>query len=635
MSQKGISFRLNAHITTIAVIIIATIVYVNYHFGSKILVSKIEEGAINQSNLVISKISRITVGTEEIANNVSHQALYFHQHNDLDFLLQKVFESNKILESIHVELLDNKSRKLIRFSSNKPGQLNCLSDSLINNLMDFQKKKSGNSFVQIGEWSNPYYCKNDTSHLIVSYKSPIYVPDKGLIAGTVTCVVSLKKMQQMLSEIKIGESGYAFIIDRSGTFLTHPKSEWMLTRNFLKKPSPIFGGDLKTIETEIRNGGRGAGRGISEYLNNQKSWFYFAPLSNSVWSVVIVIPEKELFSEIDVIFTIILWGSILGILILFLVNMLVFKRLLEPLARVTDAIQRFSSVPGKERKSKDEINMLAESLEDWQAKYGILINEQNKTASEKLKFEKDLKMAREIQQNIFPSGYPAFPKHPEIDLYAVIKPSESIGGDLYDYFFIDKDHLVIAIGDVSGKGIPASLFMAIASTLIKSKAKVLSSKEIITRVNRELSDRNANQYFLTLFLGVLDITTGIMDYCNAAHNYPYILHPDGTIHALSKSHGLPLGIYANKTYKSSSIQLTFGDIIILYTDGVINSRDSSGMHYGIEKLESNILILNDLNSQELVSSLLSNISIYEGENHQSDDITLMALKFLSETKNQA
>ena len=635
MSQKGISFRLNAHITTIAIIIIASIVYVNYYFGSKILISKIEEGAINQSNLVISKISRITVGTEEIANNVSHQALYFNQHNDLIFLLQKVLESNQIIESIHVELLDAKSGKLMKFSSNKPGQLICLSDSLINNLNDFQKLKSGNSSRQIGEWSNPYYCKYDTSHLIVSYKSPIYIPDSEIIAGAVTCVVSLKMMRQMLSEIKIGEEGYAFIIDRSGTFLTHPKSEWILTKNLLEKASPIFDGNIKTIETAIRNGGRGAGHGISEYLQNQKSWFYFAPLENSVWSVIIVIPEKELFREIDVIFKIILWGSILGILILFFVNMFVFKRLLEPLARVTDAIQRFSSVPGKERKSKNEIKMLAESLEDWQAKYGLLINERNKTAREKLKFEKDIKMAREIQQNIFPSGYPAFPEYPEIDLYAAIKPAESIGGDLYDYFFIDRQHLLIAIGDVSGKGIPASLFMAIASTLIKNKAKVLSSKEIITRVNRELSDRNANQYFLTLFLGVLDLTTGIMDYCNAAHNFPYILNPDGSIHALSKSHGLPLGIYANKTYRSSSVQLSFGDVIIFYTDGVINSRDSSGIHYGIEKLENNILSLIDLNAQEVVSNLLTNISIYEGENRQSDDITLMALKFLRETKNQA
>jgi sigma-B regulation protein RsbU (phosphoserine phosphatase) len=126
-----------------------------------------------------------------------------------------------------------------------------------------------------------------------------------------------------------------------------------------------------------------------------------------------------------------------------------------------------------------------------------------------------------------------------------------------------------------------------------------------------------------------------MDYCNAAHNYPYILHSDGTIHVLTKSHGLPLGIYTDKPYKSSSVELNFGDLILFYTDGVINSRDSAGTHYGIEKLESNIQSLNDLTAQEVVTRLLKSIIIYEGENRQSDDISLMALKFLNETKNQA
>ena len=205
---------------------------------------------------------------------------------------------------------------------------------------------------------------------------------------------------------------------------------------------------------------------------------------------------------------------------------------------------------------------------------------------------------------------------------------------MYDYYFIDNHHLLIAIGDVSGKGIPASLFMAIASTLIKINSNVLSSSEIVEKVNRELGDRNPNQYFLTLFIGVLDIRTGMMDYCNAAHNYPYILHPDGTVHTLSKSHGIPLGIYKNKTYKSSTIELQYGDLILLYTDGVINSRDSGGNHYGIKKLKSNIQSMTDLTAKEVVTRLMQSILIYEGETHQSDDISLMALKFLYEIKNQ-
>ncbi len=634
MNQKGISFRLNTQITTIAIIIIALIVYSNYHFSNKILVEKIEEGAVNNSNLVVSKISRITVGTEEIAKNISYQVLYFYQHKDLDLLLKQVLATNEILESIHIELLDNHRRHLIKLSSNKPGQLICNPDSLSAEHY-IEKLKSRNSELRSGAWSDPFYCSFDTTNLFVSYKMPIYFPVSNEIAGIVSCEISLLKMKQMLSEIKIGEKGYAFIIHQSGYLITHPNNEWILKKNLFEKPSLIFKDEIQEIKLKIQNGGRGAYHGISAYLNNQQAWFYFAPLPNSNWTVIIVIPEKELFREISVNFQKIILVSGLGILILFLVNIFVFRRLLDPLARVTQAIQRFSSVRGNEGKSKNEIKMLAQSLEDWQEKYGLLIKEQSKTVKEKLKYEKDLKSAHEIQQNIIPSGYPAFLEHPEIDLFAVLKPAESIGGDLYNYYFIDNEHLLLAIGDVSGKGIPASLFMAIASTLIKNNSNVLSSSDIVEKVNRELGDRNPNQYFLTLFIGVLNIRTGILNYCNAAHNYPYILHVDGTLQSLSKSHGIPLGIYKNKSYKSNTIELQYGDLILLYTDGVINSRDSGGTHYGIEKLKSNIQSMNDLTAQEVVTHLLQSIMIYEGENQQSDDISLMAIKFLSEIKNQA
>lgn len=634
MSQKGISYRLNANITTIAIILISAIVYINYHFSKKVLIGKIEEGAINQSNLVISTISRITVGTEEITSNVTRQVLYYQQHNDTELFLHKVLEVNSILESIQAELIDVKNKKIVRYSSGKFCQTNSLVDSLNENQIIQDIIDNRNLFIK-GEWSAPYSCKSDERQLFVSYKKAILYPGTNEIAGIITSVVSLNKLQQLLSNVRIGESGYAFIIDRSGQFITHPQTEWMMNRNLFTKPSTIFGSEVDRIENNIKNDGRGAGSGLSPYLNKKKSWFYYAPLANSRWYVIIVIPEDQLFNEIDTIFHKLLWVSGLGILVLFLINMLVFKRLLEPLARVTDAIQRFSSMPGKEKKSKNEINLLAESLEEWQAKYGVLMHEQVKTAAEKLKFEKDLKLAREIQQNIFPSGYPAFPQHPELDLYAVLKPAESIGGDLYDYFFIDNDHLLLAIGDVAGKGIPASLFMAIASTMIKNKAKVLSSKEIVAAINNELGDRNPNQYFLTLFLAVVDIKTGVIDYCNAAHNHPYILRTDGNLQVLPKSHGLPLGIYANKIYKSSSWKLNDGDLVVFFTDGVINARNEEGIHFGNERFEAKIQENVGLSAKLVVTQLLQEIANYEEGTSQSDDITIMAFRYDQKTKNQA
>lgn len=625
MSQKGISFRLNTHVTTIAIVIIASIVYINYHFTKQILVDQIEEGAVNQSNLVMSRIMRVSVGTEEIARNVSHQALYYSAHNDLQLFLDQVLASNKIIESIHVELFDRQNQ-LRKFSSNKFGQLICNPDSTdseryLNSLVSRNDNNIG------GIWSNPFYCKYDTSQLLVSYKFPVYIPETSKIAGVVSCEISLRAMRKMLSEIQIGKSAYAFIIDKAGVFITHPKNEWVLHRNLFEKPSRIFSKDLIEIESKIKSGIKGSGHGISNYLNNKPCWYYFAPLASSGWTVIIVFPEEELYGEIEWIFKKIILVSGFGILFIFLLNIFIFRQMLDPLARVTRAIQRFSSVPGKERNSKNEILMLAESLEDWQSKYGLLINERDRTADEKLKFEKDLKSARDIQFNIIPSGKPRFIGHPEIDLFAILKPSEIVGGDLYDYFFIDNNHLLLAIGDVSGKGIPASLFMAIASTLIKSNAKVRSAKEIISHVNNELSDRNSNQYFVTLFIGIIDVKTGVMEYCNAAHNYPYLLHADGKIEILTKSHGLPLGIYKDKTYKSSSIELQNGDLLLMYTDGVINSRDASDRHFGSEKLEEKIQHLTDLTAEQVVTSLVKDILDFEGSFSQADDITLMALKY--------
>lgn len=626
MSQKGISFRLNSHVTAFAVIIISLVVYINYHFSNKILIGKIEEGAINQSNLIISKISRITVGTEEIARNVSYQALYYHRHNDLQIFLSQVVMSNPTIEGIHVELFNDDGDIYSVCHSSK-------------NCENSYRRESGifpidSVTLDDPVWSKPFYCARDTAQLLVGYRIPIFFPESKTLAGVVICEISLKKIREMLSRVQIGEKGYSFVIDSLGNYITHPKEEWVLNKNLFLNPPVIFDGQSKEIEAKIKSGKVGMGYGATEYLNNQNAWFYFAPLPSSKWTVIIVIPEKELFDKIDSIFQIIVLVSGLGILLLFVMNMLIFRRILNPLAEITYAIQRFSTLPGKEQKSKDEIKMLTDSFADWQTKYGSLIKEKNKTDSEKQKIEKDLRSARDIQLSIIPDGRPRFLNHPEIDLYATLKPAETVGGDLYDYFFIDDYHLLVAIGDVSGKGIPAALFMAVVTTLIKSNAKMLSAKDIVNQVNNELSDKNSNQYFVTLFVAIIDVRSGMMDYCNAAHNYPYIIHSGGDVYALTKSHGLPLGIYKNKTYRSNSVQLKHDDVLLLYTDGVINAMDSNNQHYGVEKLEKNLNNLIDLTAEETVVKLIKSVSIYEGDSKQADDITLVAVKYIPKVKTQ-
>jgi len=354
MNKKGISYRLNWAITSIAILIIAITGYINYRFNDYLLIAKIEEGAIYQSNLVVSKISRITIGTEEITRNISYQTLYFYKRNDLSLYLKQVLASNKTLESVQVELVDSLKEDVTKFSANRLSEAICKPEPLIDETY-IRNIQSGKIVPEGGGWSDIYYCQNDTSNLFVSYQYPFYTPGSNNIAGIVSSEVSLRKIKQLLTEIKIGDKGYAFIIDRAGRFITHPDERWILKRNFFDETSPLQRQSIKDIEFKIKKGGRGVGHGISEYLGHKKCWFFYAPLSNPEWTLIIVIPQKELFIEHDIYLYKILAVSIIGVIILFLLNMIIFKKVLDPLARVTYAIHGFTSVPGKDRKIRNEI----------------------------------------------------------------------------------------------------------------------------------------------------------------------------------------------------------------------------------------------------------------------------------------
>lgn len=319
--------------------------------------------------------------------------------------------------------------------------------------------------------------------------------------------------------------------------------------------------------------------------------------------------------------------SAIGLIVILLLFIPIFRRTLIPLSNIVESFRKFTFGERSKKKPKNEIELLTDSLTVLQQKYSDYLAEQNQSRRDRRKYEKDLKSAREIQSVIVPSQLSLVPEHPSVDLYASLHPAESIGGDLYNYFFIDQNHLLFSMGDVSGKGIPAALFMAVAHTMIKSKATILSAKQIVIEVNKELSRHNSNQHFLTLFLGVLDTQYGILNYCNAAHNYPFLITSDRQVRVLDQAHGLPIGIYSNKSYAGDSIVLREGDMLILYTDGVTDCKDANDHSYGIERLTGNISNMMELSSKELVSRLLTSLEVFRGETPQVDDISLMAIRY--------
>lgn len=245
----------------------------------------------------------------------------------------------------------------------------------------------------------------------------------------------------------------------------------------------------------------------------------------------------------------------------------------------------------------------------------------------------ELNVASEIQQSILPRD---FINDNHIEMFAKMVAAKEIGGDFYDFFWLndEKNKLAIVIADVSGKGVPAALFMTVSRTLIRAHAfnQTLLPGDCLTKVNQILQKDNANMMFVTTFYGILDINTGELTYSNAGHNPPHLIRKGGPIESITKIHGTALGILDNTTYKEDQIQINPGDLLFFYTDGVTEAENNAGF-YGDERLISNLDKYRDLAASELINTIRSDISNFAAGHPQSDDITMLAMRYLAGKQN--
>ena len=244
---------------------------------------------------------------------------------------------------------------------------------------------------------------------------------------------------------------------------------------------------------------------------------------------------------------------------------------------------------------------------------------------------KSLELAKEIQMGLVPKDFPALPEFKEIDIYATIIPALEVGGDLYDFFPLDNDRICFIIGDVSDKGVPAALFMAMARTAFKISA--IASPESISltmgRVNQFLCESNPQQMFVTAFAGILDLRTGMVEYADAGHEPPFIRQPSGGVIKVDKVGGLVLGFIPNHEFQSGTLQLNPGEALVLYTDGVTEAMNTDHRLYGAEAIERTISQAEkDAGTERIINVLLEDMRGFVGEAHQSDDITMLVIKYL-------
>ncbi len=241
----------------------------------------------------------------------------------------------------------------------------------------------------------------------------------------------------------------------------------------------------------------------------------------------------------------------------------------------------------------------------------------------------DLAIAGEIQQTILPRSFPPFPELTEVvDIYASMTPAKDVGGDFYDFFQIDDERIGLVIADVSGKGVPASLFMAVSRTLLRATAlRGVSSAECLTYANKLLCKESLDSMFVTAFYGIYHYKTGMMDYTNAGHNPPYLLRGGRTVECLPVASNFVVGVFDDIEFESNTLTFGIGDTLLLYTDGVTEAFNDKREQFSESNLQDILASMHESSSaKEVVTSVLQSVKIFSGDYPQSDDITLLSLQ---------
>ena len=311
------------------------------------------------------------------------------------------------------------------------------------------------------------------------------------------------------------------------------------------------------------------------------------------------------------------------------------RRLLHPLQIITKEASRFASENEMRDeklssviKNRDEIGQLARAIDQMEEQIQSYVEKITSITAEEEKMRTELSLAARIQLEALPGTFPAFPERNEFDIYASMKPAKDVGGDFYDFFLVDDDHLCLVIADVSGKGIPAALFMMVSRTILANIAMMgMSPKEVLEKANEAICANNKEEMFVTVWLGILEISTGKVTAANAGHEYPVLKKPDQDFEILIDKHGFVLGGMEEVKYREYEFDMEPGSKLFLYTDGLPEAADNEQNMFGVELMMDALNESLNLSTKEILDHMKGRVDGFVGSAPQFDDLTMLCIEY--------
>jgi sigma-B regulation protein RsbU (phosphoserine phosphatase) len=493
-----------------------------------------------------------------------------------------------------------------------------------------------------GTWSEPYVDKGGGEIPMITYSLPL-INNEGDIYAIHTADISLDWLSDLMREMDnnyneeffLNDSdnpAYSFIISHEGTFIVHPEQSYVLSKNiqdFFKEkgsaPVVMSGSHNTTTRLFIDN-------------NNKYNVLFCSSIQRTDWTMGVMVPLINIIKPVLYIVGILLVIMILGLIVVALMCRGVIKRITKPLRRFADSADEISKGNFQAElpkiKSKDEMLRLRNSFETMQTSLVRQIEETKIMNEEKGRLEGELHTARHIQMSMLPKTFPPFPERDDLDIYGLLAPAKEVGGDLYD-FYIRDEKLFFCIGDVSGKGVPASLVMAVTRSLFRSTSSHENRpSRIINIINDAIARDNESNMFVTFFLGILDLPTGRLRYCNAGHNAPISIKQD-KVGFLQVIPNIPIGVLTDFQFEEQETWLPHGATIFLFTDGLNEAENNNHEQFGDGRILAVEQDAYNLSAQEQIDKMTQAVKMHVNGAEQNDDMTMLSIKYVYQHDEQA
>ena len=469
-----------------------------------------------------------------------------------------------------------------------------------------------------GVWSEPYASMD--AGMVTTYSAPLK-DNSGRTYAVLALDVSLKGITSRLEREHFYEGAYSVILSAGGAILSHPDENLLLNGIITYSKSK----DDRKFE-ELAESMMAGNTGIGE-VRSEKAAAIYGPVKNG-WSAAIICPAEEIFGATVKFQLLILFIALCDLLVLYIVTRVIISRTLLPITEVTYLAKNVAKGNFKAQIPKVEGNNemfhLHEALRNMLKSINDYIAQLRSTTAANERFESKLAIASNIQQQMLRTD---FINDEEVDLYATLKPAKEVGGDMYDFLRAGRT-VYFAVGDVSGKGVPAALYMAISRSLFHYVSEMsLSTSNIVSCINSSFCSGNENNMFITMFVGRLDLDTRELVFCNAGHNPIIIISPDGKAEYVHAKSNLAAGVYDMFPYEKESIIVEKGSRLLIYTDGVTEAEDADKNQYGEDRLiEFANSMSPDTSSEEFVEKLTESMKAFTRDNDQNDDITIMSVR---------